>query len=403
MYTFHTDIEETVYDTFVENHILGSLLQTSQWARIKTDWGSVRTGVYDSENNLVAVALVLIRSVKGLKFGYIPRGPIMDYHNDALVSFYVQSLKKLAKKQGWAFIKCDPKIIRRMASSKLLLETPIEPNSEEIVARLEKTGAKHQGYTLSLSETIQPRFEAIVDVAEFDEKKLSSKVRNAINGARNRGVYIQSYGSDGAVFLEQVIQKTMARKGITLRGADYFSLISETYDNRADISMAQLNILENIAQLEQQIAEKNEKLLDNALSSKKKNALKEEIDRLEKRLKTLQNMPQEKVAYVSGGLSVAVSGTLEQIYAGFDEGYKNFYPQFLLYVSFIECAKQKGCSRVNLGGVENNLDGGLIKFKDNFNPVIEEYVGEFDIVVSPVYHLMQFALKMRKKIRQLRG
>lgn len=403
MYTFHTDIDETAYDTFVENHVLGNLLQSSQWARIKTDWESMRTGVYDANNQLIGAALILIRSVKGLKFGYIPRGPVMDYHNEALVAFYIQSLKQLAKKQGWLFVKCDPKIIRRMASSKLLDETPVEPDSEAIVARLEQNGAKHQGYTMSLSETIQPRFEAIVDVEEFDEKKLSSKVRNCINGARNRGVYTQSYNHEGAELLEQVIQKTMARKGITLRGADYFGLISQTYGNRAEITMAQLNVLEIIAQLEQSFGEISHQILDETVSNKQKKQLEDTKASLEKRLLALKDMPKVDTAYISGGLSVAFAGTLEQIYAGFDDGYKNFYPQFLLYVSFIDCAKQKGCSRVNLGGVENNLDGGLIKFKDNFNPIIEEYVGEFDIVVSPLYHLMQLGIKLRKKLRKIRG
>ena len=37
-----------------------------------------------------------------------------------------------------------------------------------------------------------------------------------------------------------------------------------------------------------------------------------------------------------------------------------------------------------MGGVEGSLDDGLTKFKDNFNPTINEMIGEFDIPVYPL-------------------
>lgn len=43
-----------------------------------------------------------------------------------------------------------------------------------------------------------------------------------------------------------------------------------------------------------------------------------------------------------------------------------------------------------MGGVEGSLDDGLTKFKDNFNPTINEFIGEFDIPVYPImYRLTQ--------------
>jgi serine/alanine adding enzyme len=37
-----------------------------------------------------------------------------------------------------------------------------------------------------------------------------------------------------------------------------------------------------------------------------------------------------------------------------------------------------------MGGVEGSLDDGLTKFKDNFDPTINEFIGEFDLMVSPI-------------------
>ena len=48
-----------------------------------------------------------------------------------------------------------------------------------------------------------------------------------------------------------------------------------------------------------------------------------------------------------------------------------------------------------MGGVEGSLDDGLTKFKDNFNPTINELIGEFDIPVYPfMYRLTQKAYEI---------
>ena len=60
-------------------------------------------------------------------------------------------------------------------------------------------------------------------------------------------------------------------------------------------------------------------------------------------------------------------------------------------------AFEKGCSWSNMGGVEGTLDDGLTKFKDNFNPTINEFIGEFDIPIYPfMYRLTQKAYKILK-------
>ena len=53
-----------------------------------------------------------------------------------------------------------------------------------------------------------------------------------------------------------------------------------------------------------------------------------------------------------------------------------------------------------MGGVEGTLDDGLTKFKSNFNPTIEEFIGEFNIPVNPfLYKLSNLAYNIRKQRR----
>ena len=61
-------------------------------------------------------------------------------------------------------------------------------------------------------------------------------------------------------------------------------------------------------------------------------------------------------------------------------------------------AFENGCGTCNMGGVEGSLDDGLTKFKDNFNPMINEFIGEFDIPVNKlVYPFFNFVYKRLKR------
>ncbi|MCF0232409.1 MAG: peptidoglycan bridge formation glycyltransferase FemA/FemB family protein, partial [Enterococcus sp.] len=105
MYTFKIGIPAEVHDTFVKNHPLCNLLQSSSWSKVKDNWGSEIVGVYEKDT-LVASSLVLIKPLPaGFTMLYTPRGPVMDYTNERLVSYFMAELKKFGKKKRALFIK----------------------------------------------------------------------------------------------------------------------------------------------------------------------------------------------------------------------------------------------------------------------------------------------------------
>ena len=86
------------------------------------------------------------------------------------------------------------------------------------------------------------------------------------------------------------------------------------------------------------------------------------------------------------------------LYAGMDERFKKFMPQYKEYVENFKWAFDRGCIYSNMGGVEGTLDDGLTKFKDNFNPTINEFIGEFDLPVNKL--LFNISLKAYEKMKK---
>jgi len=89
MYKFITqDIDKEKYDIFVSQHELGSILQSSHWAKVKHPaWESVFTAVIEKESEqIVGSGLILIRKLPlGIKIWYMPKGPVFDYSKSSLI------------------------------------------------------------------------------------------------------------------------------------------------------------------------------------------------------------------------------------------------------------------------------------------------------------------------------
>ena len=110
MYTYKIGISAQEHDDFVKASSQTNLLQSASWAKVKDNWDNERIGFYKNDQ-LVASASILIKPLPlGMTMLYIPRGPIMDYHDQELLQFVLTSLKQFAKTKKALFIKFDPSL-----------------------------------------------------------------------------------------------------------------------------------------------------------------------------------------------------------------------------------------------------------------------------------------------------
>ena len=196
---------------------------------------------------------------------------------------------------------------------------------------------------------------------------------------------------------------TESRKGVALRDKGYFKTLLENYPEGSVIFLATCNVY----QLDKEAKEKKvqiEKEIDATPENAKKklHRLEDQLQSVNKDINEYKKIfdefgQEDKEIAIAGILSIQYGNTCEMLYAGMDERFKKFMPQYKEYVENFKWAFEKGCSWSNMGGVEGTLDDGLTKFKDNFNPTINEFIGEFDIPIYPfMYRLTQKAYKILK-------
>ena len=401
MYTYKIGISAQEHDDFVKKSSQTNLLQSASWAKVKDNWDNERIGFYKN-NQLVASASILIKPLPlGMTMLYIPRGPIMDYQNQELLQFVLTSLKQFAKTKKALFIKFDP--------SLFLVQAQIGENRKEqqetldVIQNLQKAGAIWVGRTESLDETIQPRFQANIYKDNFSEELLSKSTRQAIRTARNKGIQVQFGGKELLDDFSALMKKTENRKSIHLRGKDYYQKLLDTYPEHSYITLASINLNERLESLQAQKAKAEKEA--SKFTEKTKPGKIENNKQEQKRLQEEMDFLAEKMT--QGAITVPLSGTLvleygttsENIYAGMDEEYRRYQPAILTWYETAKHAFERGANWQNMGGVENDLDGGLYHFKSKFNPTIEEYAGEFNLPTNPLYHLSNIAYTLRKKFR----
>ncbi len=401
MYQFHENMDAKKHDQFIKKQVLCNLLQSSDWAKVKENWDNEIIGV-TCNDELVASAMVLIKKLPlGFTMMYTPRGPIMDYKNKDLVSFFMKEMKKWAKKKRCLFVKMDPAIHYK---DYKIGETNVEINVdvETVLRNMKAANAIHQGFTTYIEESIQPRYQANVYAKDDFIETLPRHTRRLIKDALKRDVKVVRVGKERMQEFADVVALTEKRKQVSLRNQEYFYQLMDIYQDDCYLFLAEVDIAQTLQRLRDE-KEKNDAEIAKTVQSNSPKKIRrlEDIKRsLDKDLKEFEEYIKlySKKTVIAGVLSIRMEDTLEMLYAGMNDQFKKFMPQYYLYTEIMKYAFEQGCKYANMGGVEGDLQDGLTKFKSNFDPFINEFIGEFDLPVNTLlYHLSQKAYEIRKK------
>lgn len=401
---FDEHVSAQEHDAFVCNHTQCDLLQSSGWAKVKPQWHHEIVGVRDNGKLIASCSLLQRKIGFHIFMMYLPRGPVMDYENQPLCSFFITHLKAYAKKKHCVYITLDPLLVRSKNNLKDQ-ENVLYKQSEQDVMALKKLGCQFKGYTTDFASTIQSRYHAGVYACDDLQAGFRKHAQKALRNATNKHVKVRYCGIEGASALAQVIQATEQRKHIHLRNQSYFENIMNAYGEDACITLAYISLFQVQNDLQEQMVKLHNKVGKiQDLRNPARLDMLSQINGLQTRL----NVVKEDIALfgdemiIAGNLTVAFGRTSEILYAGMKDRYKRYMAPYVVFYHAMLWSFQRGCTWCNMGGVEGEGKGGLMEFKSAFAPTIKEYVGEFDIVIHPLLHKgILSGVKIVKCIRRL--
>lgn len=212
----HTEADAE-WDAFVAAHPHGSLLQMTQWARLKNRFGWTSQRVWlRRDGRLVAGAQVLFRSVAFgvVKLAYVPHGPLVDWGDDEQIEVLFNQIDQAAWRRGAGLLKMEPR----------LWQDEMPPSQWEALYR-------RHGCAPS-PDTIQPPRTIVVDLRPSEADILAAmkqKTRYNIRLAEKKGVTVREGTAADLPAFNRLMAATGQRDGFGVHQPEYYRAAYEIF------------------------------------------------------------------------------------------------------------------------------------------------------------------------------
>jgi len=322
--------ERAVYEAFVSGHPAGSVLQSWVWGemRARQHWRPTRLLARDRSGRVCGAASILCRDLPvGGTILYLPRGPVLDFHDHRVLDAMVGALRRCGDRRHAVLCKIDPYV------------SPPDPR----VARALALRGFVVGHRRGRFEGMQPRFNVIVPLEGGEEAvlaRLHSKTRYNVRLAAKRGVEVRRGGRADLAAFWRLLLITCARNGFSERQLPYFEQVWDALAPEGHIE-----------------------LYFAALGGRDLAA-------------AILFLYGDKAVYAYGASS--------------DE-HRDLMAPYALQWAMIRRAIAGGCRSYDMTGVPaHRVEGepgyGLYRFKRGFWPEVSEFLGERDLPLQPTLY-----------------
>ena len=394
------ELQAEQFKTFENNFPYRNFYQTEEYGTLmnRHQFNDYYLGLEDDNGNIVAATLILVkRGAFGFKWGYCPRGYLIDFKNIDLLKEFSILLIDFLKKRNFMYITLDPILIYKSRNNHGDIIPGVD--NTEIFDTLINLGYEHTGFNLNF-ENIKPRWNA---VAIFDKDdnifyKFNKEIRNKIRKSINLGVEIYEGNAESVRTFYEFVEKKHTRK------FNYYLDMYEIFgkEDMFKIYLANINTAKFVEKAKD-IYEKeevinndiNEELLNNSNFNSRNNILKrkEHSDRLlntyrQNIIKATNLFKQYPNGKVIGSTAVIkYNNEIFFLIFGYDKAFKSYCSTHLMIYQIMDKYHKEGYNKFNLNGISGDFDHfndltGLTKFKLGFNAHIEEYLGEFTLTID---------------------
>ena len=381
------------FDEYAKTHPLTNYCQTSKYALVMTDLGYSYDyiGLVDENNQIHAASLILTKKVAGnIKYGYAPKGFLINYYDKELLKEFVTKLRKHYRKKNFIFIKFNPEINIGETTRKNNYVVSYNGNVR-LIDDLKALNIKRRLELLEF-ELLQPKFSTIITYSNYNYSDIHRDFRKKVRHAIAKGVSMTLGGPKDIDILYNFM------KGKTAKSINFFRNLYNVYakDNSADLILMKVDNTKYLNYIMQQceIEELNNNRLNEIVSRdpRKKNInAKINSDNKLQYLKienetVLAAKKRNDEEIIAAALVIKHYNKVSVIASGFSDMHKKLNPNHILYYTIIERYKDY-FQLCDLGGVSGNFEPtseyhGLNQFKIKFGPKIYEFLGEFDLITS---------------------
>lgn len=393
-------ITKEEFDNFAENYEIKNFYQTGSYGTLmdRHSFYDYYLAMKDESGNYKAATLILIKKeLLGYKWGYCPRGYLIDFNDFNLLETFTKLLTQFLNKRNFMFVKIDPYIIYKSRDKKGNVISGID--NSKIVDELIHIGYEHTGFNLNF-ENLKPRWNAVTTTNSTEDlfSRFSKEIRNKIRKADKMGIEILEGDASSVKQFYSLVNKKHSRK------LNYYLDMMEILGKKDMIKLyfAKLDTAKYIEKSktlfeaeEKRNNEINQELEENINSNNTTNIIKRKmasdilLNNCKQNVINATNLYKEYPSGVIVGASAIIKYNKEIFFLidGYKQEFKRYCPNHYLKYQIMNFYRKEGYTRMHLNGISGDFNKssafyGLTRFKLGFAAEIEEYIGEFTLVIN---------------------
>lgn len=404
------EINATTFSEFASKHVLKNFFQTKEYGELMShsDFSVMYIGAYHKDI-LVAASLILYKTLSAnIKYGYAPRGFLVDFYNTDLLKAFTRKVKEFFLRRGFAFIKINPEITYSVIDFENKSKT-INSKNKELIANLKELGYDKLKDNLYF-ESLLPKYTPVIYLPTYDFNNLDQNMVKNMRESEYKGIRLVSRGEEE---LEKFYSFVEDKKNKTIT---YYKYFYKTFkqSNMVDLLFAEVNYDTYVKYLQKEYIieqENNDRINiefnknpNSADIYKRKTESDRNLDRISNDIaKTNLRMQENKTKeYLGAAFVVKYEGRVTIIITGNNNDFSSIDVKTFLFYKIIEEYKKAGYLYVDLYGItadfsDTNPYKKLNNFKLKFKPTTYEYIGEFDLIVNKPFHQLLWSTNKIQK------
>lgn len=404
------NLSEQEFDSFASKHKYSSYYQSSSYGYLMTNYGlkPMYLGFYDGSQLLGATLILYKAPIMGFKYGYAPRGLLIDYANYNEVINITKELKSYLFKEKFILLKIDPLVLSTKCDKYgKIIETNEQKNN--IMETLKTANYYHCGYNNSF-ESLKPRWLAYLNLTQNETdlfKSFSKQVKNKIKKSTRFGVEI--YKDNTAI---EKIYPFIEKKGNYSLG--YYKDLINCFGNKVEVYVAKINsemFVENSKLLYEKELEYNGYLhniisRDGYKGKNPKDTLNKKMESdkllitykeyLVQSIDLLRDHPEGLI--IAGAIVIKNNETVHLVIDGYNKEYSKCCPLYLTRWQIIKDNLNQDFKYFDMNAITGIFEAdnpykNLNDVKFGYTATAHEYLGEFNLIINnPMYNLYKHVI-----------
>lgn len=335
------------------------------------------------------------------------KGFILDYHNQQLLKFMTEEVKKFLKNKNGLRLIIDPYIVN--VSRDMDANEIDGVDNRDVRKYLEELGYRYN------EDGEQVKWCYCLDINGKSSEELFNEMRPSTRNNINKTISkfklnIRTLERNQLAEFKKITSDTCERRDFMDKTLEYYQDMYDFFGDDVTFKICELNCDTYIKSLEEEneiLKRRVEELSDSSSNKKKKETMRKDIENNLKKIDDTKNLKEKKgnIIPLSAAMFVLYGDEIVYLFSGSYEELMKFCGQYRLQWEIIKYAADHGYKRYNFYGIQDvfnpqGKDYGVYEFKKGFGGYVEELLGSFILPLSfeaTIYDLLRKLKRIVKK------